>query len=474
LLLVLTVAPTAISQTTPYSVSDVEKLAKQGTDEHGFLQSVKQHGISFAPTVDILEELKANHVPESVLKEIGTHIPEGRPPEFYLKEGDRFLRSGYYAEALACYQRTLVQVPKDPTAKARIEETMKEQQKAEADAKEREQKAEAAAKLRAAQDNERPNLNYYRQQLSDFLQKSDCDGAFYYAYKIFFVGPDPSEKAALEKVCGPYSLTLEDGTPVTLEFQQDITGSSANPGDKVNFAIVDPIVVNGLLVAPKGGDAWGKVTKAKGDRSLMRVGKLGITIEGMSLADGKTCSLEAVVKYHGEKRSKKRKTGIVIGTALTAGLPIPWLIHGHGKDVKITAGTKVAARVVQKMNLEPLQFELSESAPKGHQIELPPRVPGLSVISLHNQSGMDVTVHIQGPSAQGVTIEDGQKFGARVAVGDYYLLVRYGKVQSEYLFDKAGPIPVREPSGLHTVVGVTLQRPAADSPKAREEFYKGQ
>src|SRR6266576_358599 len=112
-------------------------------------------------------------------------------------------------------------LPKDPTAKGRLEQATEQQRKAEAAVNEQRQKAEAEAQLRAAQDNERPNLPYYRQQLSVFLQKSDCEGAFYYAHKTFFVGPDQSEKAAFEKVCGPYSLTLEGGTPVTLEFQRD-------------------------------------------------------------------------------------------------------------------------------------------------------------------------------------------------------------------------------------------------------------
>ncbi len=474
LLLVLTSAPSAISQTTPYSVSDVEKLAKAGISEHDFLESIKQHGIGFAPTLEVMETLKASHVPDSVLKEIWTHIPQGQAPEFYLREGDRLLKSGYYPEAVAYYWRILAQLPDDPTAKGRVQQATELLQKAEAQAEEQRQKAEAEAKLRAAQDNERSNLPYYRQQLSEFLQKSDCDGAFYYAHKIFFVGPDQSGKAAFEKVCGPYSLTLENGTPVTLQFQRDLTGSGAHPGDRIDFTVVDPIVVNGLLVVPQGGVAWGKVTKSAGGRSLLRVGKLGISIEGMSLVDGESCSLKEAETYHGEKKSKKGKTGIVIGTVLTGGLTVPFLIHGHGKDVKIAAGTRVTAHAVQKMNLNPIQFVSFGPTPKGDRIVLPPVVTGLSVISLDNRSGSDVLVRLLGPSAQTVTVPDGQPFGARVAVGDYYVLVRYGKSPSEYLFDKAGPIPVTETGGKHSVVHITLQRPAADNPKAREEFYKGQ
>lgn len=80
-----------------------------------------------------------------------------------------------------------------------------------------------------------------------------------------------------------------------------------------------------------------------------------------------------------------------------------------------------------------------------------------------------VLVKLLGPSAQTVTVPDGQAFGARVAVGDYY-----GKNDTEDLFQKAGPVKVIEDNGHHFVGRVTLQHPAADDPKAREEFYKGQ
>ena len=97
-----------------------------------------------------------------------------------------------------------------------------------------------------------------------------------------------------------------------------------------------------LQLAPKSkvhcktGDDRTRVRPSRRGRSLLRVGKLGISIEGMPLADGEKCSLAAAETYRGEKKSNKRKTGIVMGTMLGAGPPIPWLIHGHGKDVKVS------------------------------------------------------------------------------------------------------------------------------------------
>jgi hypothetical protein len=457
LLVVLSVVPTAVSQTTAYSLSDVEKLAKQGTEEHDFLESVKQHGVSFAPTLEVIEDLKASHVPDSVLKEIWAHIPQSQPPDFYLREGDRLLANGYYAEAAAYYQRMLVLLPDDPVAKARM-----------AQATERQQKAEAEAKHRATKDNERPNLPYYREQLRTFLQKPDCKGAFYYAYKVFFIDPAQSDKAAYEKVCGPYSLTLEDGTSVTLALQHALSGSGAHSGDKVGFTVVEAIVVNGLLVVPKDGIAWGTVAKSEGGRHLSRSGEVQINIEGMWLADGEKCPLASEETYRGSKRSKKGNTAVVAGDVFTGGL----LALHHGRDATVPAGTKITAHVAGKISLDPAQFE-----PSGTPSPIVPPssvVSGLSVISFQNQSGTDAMVRLLGPSAQVVAVADGQSLGAPVVAGDYFVVVRYGRSDSGYLFQKAGPIPVTEPSGKHSVVHITLQRPAANDPKARAEFYKGQ
>ncbi|HEY6351947.1 MAG TPA: hypothetical protein VI636_21335 [Candidatus Angelobacter sp.] len=152
---------------------------------------------------------------------------------------------------------------------------------------------------------------------------------------------------------------------------------------------------------------------------------------------------------------------------------MPFLMHGHGKDAKVAAGARVTAYVAEKMDLDPIRFEPSGQGPKADaRIALP--LSGLSVISFQNQSGGEAVVRLTGPSAQVLTVVDGQSSSARVAAGDYYILVRYGGSLAEYRFEKAGPIAVTETGGQHSVVHITLRRPVADNPKAQEEFYKGQ
>jgi len=456
MLFVLADVPTAISQTTPFSVNDVEKLAKEGIGEQALLESVKQHGIDFAPTLDAMEKLKADQVPGSVLKEIGKHIPQDRAPDFYLKEGERLEEKGYFAEAVAFYQTILVLMPDDPVAKAHIEK-----------AKEEQRGAEQKAQLEDAQKNEQPRLLYYKHQLITSLQKPDCKEAFYYARKIFFVGPDQSAKEAFEKACGPYSLTIKDGSQVTLEFQNDLYGSKAHADDKIDFRVVDPIVVNGLLVVQQNGPAWGTITKSKGGRRFMRGGQLGVSVEGMSLADGEQCHLVAVETYRGSHKSGVDKTAIAATDVLTVGTAIPVEAFIHGKDAKIAAGTKITAKIKGDMNLVPTRFAPPESMP-------PPPPGGWSTISFQNRSGTDAVIRLLGPSAQKFIVLDGQSFDAHVDAGAYDVLVRYGRAPSEYLYSKAGPISVTKPEDKHPNFHITLLKPSVNNPNAQKEFDKRQ
>jgi hypothetical protein len=451
MLFVLADVPTAFSQTTPFSVNDIEKLAKEGIGEQAFLESVKQHGIDFPPTLDAIEELKADQVPGSVLKEIGRHIPQDRAPDFYLKEGGRYEEKGYFAEAVAFYQTMLVLMPDDPVAKHRIEE-----------AKEKQRGAEQNGQRQDAQQNERPRLPYYHQQLLISLQKSNCKDAFYYTRKIFLVEPDQSAKEAFEKTCEPYSLTLKDGTQVILEFQNDLYGSKAHAGDKIDFRVVDPIVVNGLLVVRQNGPAWGTITKSKGGRRFMRGGQLGVSVDGMGLADDEKCQLVAVETYRGSHKSGVDKTAIAATDVLTVGAAIPVEAFIHGKDAKIAAGTKITAKIKGDMNLVPTQFAPPESPP--------PPPPPVGSISFQNQSGTDAVIRLLGPSVQKLILLDGQSVDAHVDPGAYDVLVRYGRAPSEYLYSKAGPISVTKHSNFH----IALHKLSVNNPNAQKEFDKSQ
>ena len=58
-------------------------------------------------------------------------------------------------------------------------------------------------------------------------------------------------------------FVLEDGTPIKLVLGETISSADAVVGQLVSFEVVEDILVDGVVVVPKGGTAWATVTAAE-------------------------------------------------------------------------------------------------------------------------------------------------------------------------------------------------------------------
>src|SRR5437899_8324183 len=104
--------------------------------------------------------------------------------------------------------------------------------------------------------------------------------------------PDKQTKnpSAQEQV-GPSNFTsakgfvLEDATPVRLRLNRTISSADSHVGDTVDFEVLQDIRVNGTLVIPKRGLAFGTVTEAHPKRRMARGGKLEINVDYVKLLD---------------------------------------------------------------------------------------------------------------------------------------------------------------------------------------------
>jgi PEGA domain-containing protein len=137
---------------------------------------------------------------------------------------------------------------------------------------------------------------------------------------------------------------LEDGTPVRLSLARSLSSAECRVGDRVDFKVVDPIVLDGVPVVPRGAIAWGKVAEAKKKRRMGRGGKLGIEIDSVQLANSNRVRLRAVRQATGGGHTALM-SGAMVGTAIVF-LPIApvWLLM-HGKEAKIPEGTEITAYV---------------------------------------------------------------------------------------------------------------------------------
>jgi len=139
-------------------------------------------------------------------------------------------------------------------------------------------------------------------------------------------------------------LIVEDGTPLRLRLTRGLSSAECKTGDRIDFEVMDPIVLDGAVVIPQGGIAWGTVTDSEHKKSMGRAGKLDIALVSVKLANAERANLRAVKESKGGGHVGAM-TGAMVATAIVLWPAAPLFLFMHGKDVKIPQGTEVTAYI---------------------------------------------------------------------------------------------------------------------------------
>jgi hypothetical protein len=153
-------------------------------------------------------------------------------------------------------------------------------------------------------------------------------------------------------------IVLEDDTPVHLVLSENLSSASATTGQTIAFEVSEDVLVDGLLVVPRGSLAWGTVTEAQAKRRLGRAGHLDVNIDKVRLADGEKVLLSATSHAKGGTHTLAMTTGIVV-TSLVIWPAAPFFLFMHGHDVTIPKGTKIEAFTNGDANLDGANFALA-------------------------------------------------------------------------------------------------------------------
>jgi hypothetical protein len=100
-------------------------------------------------------------------------------------------------------------------------------------------------------------------------------------------------------------ITIPDGTPLTLELEEDISAGTAKVGDTVKFTTPFPMRVNGLVIVPKGTAVSGSVAQVSHPRRGGRDGQVEVAIEKLNLPSGKLVTLR--LRKSGNKQPRQMK-----------------------------------------------------------------------------------------------------------------------------------------------------------------------
>jgi hypothetical protein len=215
-------------------------------------------------------------------------------------------------------------------------------------------------------------------------------------------------------------FVLEEATPVRLRFSRTVSSADAHVGDTVDFEVLQDVSVNGTLVIPKSGVAFGTVTEAQPKRRMARGGKLEINIDYVKLLNGDKAGLRAVKEGKGGGHTGAMTAGIV-ATGLVFFPAAPFFLFMHGKDITMPKGAEFTAYVNGDTKLDIAKFQ--PAAPASSQ-------PSLSSGN-HDQATNSASARLQIDSTPpGADIEvDGSFVGntpsdVEVAEGEHTVVVK--------------------------------------------------
>jgi PEGA domain-containing protein len=177
----------------------------------------------------------------------------------------------------------------------------------------------------------------------------------------------PPEKQAVKPAAEPQStetsnftsakgFVLEDATPVRLRFNRTVSSADAHVGDTVDFEVLQDISVNGTLVIPKGGIAFGTVTEAQPKRRMARGGKLEINIDYVKLLSSEKAALRAVKGGKGGGHTGAM-TGAIVATGIVFFPAAPFFLFMHGKDITLPKGAEFTAYLNGDVKLDIAKFQ---------------------------------------------------------------------------------------------------------------------
>ena len=151
-------------------------------------------------------------------------------------------------------------------------------------------------------------------------------------------------------------FALEDGTPVKLRLSQTVSSADAHVNDRVEFEVLEDVIVGDVVVIPKGASALGTVTEAAPKRRMARGGKLEIVMDSVRLVDGQKAALRAVKEAKGGGHTGGMTVGIV-AAAVVFWPAAPLFLLMHGKDITFPKGTDVPTFINGDMKLDHVKFQ---------------------------------------------------------------------------------------------------------------------
>jgi len=157
--------------------------------------------------------------------------------------------------------------------------------------------------------------------------------------------PQADNQAPLENPPANYSipsrLTLPAGSFVTVRMNQPLSSDRNQSGDAFSASLVQPVIVDGVVVAQRGQTIGGRVVEAQKAGRVEGTSRLQVQLTDLTLVDGQVVPIQTQLINRNGPTSVGRDAGAIAGTtALGAatGAAAGW---GTGAAIGAGAGAVV-------------------------------------------------------------------------------------------------------------------------------------
>ena len=174
----------------------------------------------------------------------------------------------------------------------------------------------------------------------------------------------------------PQPLVLADGTPVTVQLDENISSAHAHVGDRLSFRVVRDVDVQGFTVIPAGSTASGSLARVHGRRVLGMGGNLVLKLDSVELANGDRVPLRARKEVKGTSHTWRMAAGMAI-TSIFYMPAAPVFLLTRGDNCTALKSTEITAQINGTTSLAAADFPVTTASTSDlNQVTqfLPPRV----------------------------------------------------------------------------------------------------
>jgi hypothetical protein len=143
-------------------------------------------------------------------------------------------------------------------------------------------------------------------------------------------------------------LKLPQGTPLDVEMAYAISSQEVRAGELISFRVVNPVLVDGVVVIAVGATATGRVVKASRGGHWGRAGRIAWTMQDVTAVDGTRIPLASSAgRVVGDSKGAKVATQMILTGALLPLIAPVALLHGfkRGENAFVPAGKRFEVSV---------------------------------------------------------------------------------------------------------------------------------